>query len=53
MLSGADVLVDRRFLEPSDATSSQPAFAGAETMTLEAAVDAALNELRLPSRPVS
>jgi predicted ATPase/class 3 adenylate cyclase len=51
MLSGADVLVDRRFLEPPDAMSCQPAFAGAETMSLEAAVDAALDELRLPSRP--
>jgi predicted ATPase/class 3 adenylate cyclase len=50
-LSGADVLVGRRFLQPPDATSSLSVFAGAETMTLEAAVDTALDELRLPSPP--
>jgi hypothetical protein len=52
-LSGADVLVDQRFFEPPhDTTSETPTVSGGEVMTLEEAVDTALDELRLPSRPV-
>jgi len=52
-LSGADVLVDRRFFEPPHATTSETlTVSGGEAMTLEEAFDAAVDELRLPSRPV-
>jgi hypothetical protein len=51
-LSGADVLVDRRFFEPPHATPSQTlTVSGGEAMTLEEAFDTAVDELRLPSRP--
>jgi hypothetical protein len=51
-LSGADVLVDRRFFERHDTTFETATVSGGEVMTLEEAVETALDELRLPSRPV-
>ncbi len=49
-VSGADVLVDRRFFERLPSRSDEtPAFPGGQAMTLEEAVDSALGELRLPT----
>ena len=49
-LSGADVLVDRRFLEPlSGADRYAAGLAAGKALTLDAAVDAALEGLRSPA----